>query len=353
MLSKYLKEVCEMEKNRYLLQWMLNIEKEKVAKIIDRKEELIKERSKAPKLEKPPEYQPSSYISPGFVFLISLITGAAIGTVLWFVLCHVIDIFLYIVTGFSGDSWDSWGEGISIVIAVILVVADLCIALYLADKKARDYEKEEREQTELTNERIKAKHEEFRKKMDESIATLTDAKIECDRNISVLQAYLSQEEKTLQMYYALNVVHRKYWNFDAMCKMFEYIQSGRCITLYGPSGAYDTYERERREDIIIEKLDMVLSKLDEIKGTNIMLYRAMQNVSYNLDRVYEGISTYQRTIEGIGRDLGKSIGSLEKNMAASNLLLEINNSNLQQLKEYEEYQNFAVRQSRLNEGHWY
>ena len=81
--------------------------------------------------------------------------------------------------------------------------------------------------------------------------------------------------KTLDKLYSMNVIHPKYRNFLAVSQLYEYIETGRAFTLEGHEGAYNLYENELRQNIIIMQLDRIQEQLEEIKRNQQMIYSAI------------------------------------------------------------------------------
>ncbi|MBR6096095.1 MAG: hypothetical protein IKP82_03985 [Oscillospiraceae bacterium] len=69
---------------------------------------------------------------------------------------------------------------------------------------------------------------------------------------------ISQVNETLNKYYNTGVIYPKYYGLVPITMFCEYIESGRCSSLTGYNGAYNTYENENRLNIIITKLDIII-----------------------------------------------------------------------------------------------
>ena len=91
-----------------------------------------------------------------------------------------------------------------------------------------------------------------------------------------LDAPLQGTQALLTRYYDLNIIFPKYRSMVAMTTIYEYFASGRCSELTGPDGAYNLYEAELRQDLIINKLDVIIRQLDQIKQNQYMLYQEMR-----------------------------------------------------------------------------
>lgn len=97
-----------------------------------------------------------------------------------------------------------------------------------------------------------------------------------DDRISNVKKDLKDVEKTMSKYYDLDVIYPKYRNLVALTTFIEYLESGRCKSLYGYTGCYNVYEQELRQNTIIGKLDQVLIQLDQIKKVQFATYLAIQ-----------------------------------------------------------------------------
>ena len=94
--------------------------------------------------------------------------------------------------------------------------------------------------------------------------------------IRQIDAHLQETQALLARYYDLNIIFPKYRGMVAMATIYEYFASGRCSELTGPDGAYNLYESELRQDLIINKLDVIIRQLDQIKQNQYVLYQEMQ-----------------------------------------------------------------------------
>ena len=100
---------------------------------------------------------------------------------------------------------------------------------------------------------------------------------------SILQSRINDIERqknkttnTLNQLYAVGIVYPKYHALVPIVMFCEYIESGRCDALEGHEGAYNIYENELRQNIIISKLDAVINKLDQIRQNQYMLAAAIE-----------------------------------------------------------------------------
>lgn len=98
-------------------------------------------------------------------------------------------------------------------------------------------------------------------------------------------------QKVLHMYYQKNIVYKKYQNLVAIASFYEYLDSGICSKLEGHEGCYNKYDTELQLKTIIEKLDVIIEKLDQIEMNQHMLYTAIKEGNNIAKRIESQIST--------------------------------------------------------------
>lgn len=114
-----------------------------------------------------------------------------------------------------------------------------------------------------------------------------------------IEKYCIETEDVLKKMYSNNIIYPKYQNLVAVGMFCEYFDSGRCVTLEGHEGAYNIYENEIRQNIIISKLDDIIYKLDSIERNQYFVYQAIQNSN--------------KTIKKISKELLSQIDRIEDN----------------------------------------
>ena len=114
------------------------------------------------------------------------------------------------------------------------------------------------------------------KKNSEQLVIYNEQKEIIVGRISNIEKDLDDVTKTLNKYYDVDVIYPKYRNLVAVTTFIEYLESGRCKSLYGYTGCYNVYEQEIRQNAIIGKLDQVLAQLDQIKKVQFATYLAVQ-----------------------------------------------------------------------------
>lgn len=100
-----------------------------------------------------------------------------------------------------------------------------------------------------------------------------------------LDQMIQNTKNVLDCYYQKNIIYPKYWNWVAVASFYEYLSSGRCTSLEGHEGAYNIFENESRQDLIIRKLDEVIENLNEIKENQYMLYSEIKQQNETVSKL--------------------------------------------------------------------
>lgn len=119
-----------------------------------------------------------------------------------------------------------------------------------------------------------------------------------------IQFHLKANGILLKNLYALDIISPEYRHMTAVLTMLGYLQSRRCTQLIGHGGAYDTFAFEALHKKIIEKLDVAIGMLDQIRQSQFLLYEAICDANNTLQRIQ---SQSERIISGTDR--------IEKNTA--------------------------------------
>ena len=139
---------------------------------------------------------------------------------------------------------------------------------------------------------------------------------------SLKKAYQAEKD-----YLSPGILFPKYATMPAVSTIYEYILSGRCSELTGPAGAYNLYEGEIRADRVIEQLDSINEKLDQIKANQYMLYQAIQSVGSqlsSLNRAAKTMVSELRTMNTTLNDISESAAITAYNTAQTAYYSKVN-----------------------------
>ena len=135
-----------------------------------------------------------------------------------------------------------------------------------------------------------------------------------------ISAALQTAKKNLSMLYSENILPAKYRNFSAVAKLYEYLSTGRCNTLYGGNGIYDTFEKERIQIFQLEALIRIENSLEEIKENQRLLYNELRDANATLSSIDSTLHSIEKTAERIEENTAISATANQQTAVASQYL---------------------------------
>ncbi len=213
---------------------------------------------------------------------------------------------------------DIWYKRIAIIFSdlstlIVFVAAVLVIyTIYTFYKYFSSVKK-----TKNKNEKIKQENIEINKNNQKYLKIQNKIQKKLEEEVVFLNSKIIETEDLLKKYYEMNIIFSKYRNLICISSINEYFESGRCKTLEGHEGAYNILENEIRLNLIINKLDNILEKLDQIKEHQYMLYAAIQHSNNIIQTIGNEIKIMNNQIEAIENN---------SSIAAYNSQITTNNS---------------------------
>ena len=117
----------------------------------------------------------------------------------------------------------------------------------------------------------------------------------------VVAAEKSNTQKVLNQYYAKDLIYPKYRTLEAICTIYEYLESGICTELTGYTGAYNMLEAEARANRICLRLDRIQGSLNRIEQNQRLLYQAVSEgfaqTNTLLARTLSSVQGLQRSVD--------------------------------------------------------
>ena len=99
----------------------------------------------------------------------------------------------------------------------------------------------------------------------------------------------AQLKQSLDTLYSADIIFPKYRNLVAVSAIYEYLSSGRCDRLDGSNGAYNLYEMELRQNIVIGQLSAILSNLEQIRTSQYTLYQEITSANNKSSHILSNI----------------------------------------------------------------
>ena len=243
--------------------------------------------------------------------------SGAITSTMFFIVCGILSLICS-VGMFCIDSSD---EMITLgVLFIVLAIISLAFGIgtrsYLIKtsiKEKSEYEIAMKAYVEKKSQ-VKKRYAQKKKEYDEW-ATIRRKEIQeryendcrlADRNyqaaqetVQQLEAPLAQTKELLEKFYQTDWLFPKYRNLVAVCTIYEYFASGRCDELIGSTGAYNLYEAEVRQNLIINQLEIIADKLDQIKANQYMLYTQLEANNRIIGEVSQDIKAIMNSTQEI------------------------------------------------------
>lgn len=149
---------------------------------------------------------------------------------------------------------------------------------------------------------------------DERVAAY---KSRCTKTIDEIFRVRNELEYALITFYHQNIIYPKYRNFVAVTTIYEYLASGRCDTLEGADGAYNLYEMELRQNIIIGQLSSVLDSLEQIKNNQFTLYKEITEANQKSADLLSDISNNTKFSAYANKEIAKVNRIIAQNTEAT------------------------------------
>lgn len=112
----------------------------------------------------------------------------------------------------------------------------------------------------------------------------------CGSQLSLLTEAGTALRTARDTLYQMDVIYPKYRNIVAVSSIYEYLASGRCSRLDGPDGAYNLYEMELRQNIVIGQLSAISGNLEQIKNNQYTLYQDLLTANHQSFEMLSDIS---------------------------------------------------------------
>lgn len=90
---------------------------------------------------------------------------------------------------------------------------------------------------------------------------------------------MAELREKIEQAYSVDIIYPKYRGLVSISMFVEYFETGRCDALTGHEGAYNLYESELRQNLIISSLKNITNKMDDMKQRQYRLYSAIKDAN--------------------------------------------------------------------------
>lgn len=167
----------------------------------------------------------------------------------------------------ESQSWTKFLIGLfpGIIIGGFLLILGVTISTTIAKKKNAQANIRIEKESKL----IQQQNEKKRKNVQWQVKQI-------EEKMSIIKNQYLETNNILQSYYDLGIIDNKYRYFDAISKIYEYFESGKCSKLTGHGGAYNLFEEEVVLNGIILRSKEIVHQLENIKQNQRTLYSVLQ-----------------------------------------------------------------------------
>lgn len=113
---------------------------------------------------------------------------------------------------------------------------------------------------------------------------------------------LKNAKMNRQRFYAENVIPEKYRSLETVATLYEYIDTGRCNTVTGHGGIYDTYETERVQIAQLMQMIRMNDTLDRLENNQRYICRQLANINTKVAQIESSLKDIQKTNAQIARN---------------------------------------------------
>lgn len=110
-----------------------------------------------------------------------------------------------------------------------------------------------------------------------------------EESIKKIDEIYLETTNILEELYSANIIFDKYRNLAAITMFFEYFSSSRVFELEGKDGAYNLYESELRQNLIINNLNKINDNLEQIKDNQYCMYNELKNINSSLEIINKNL----------------------------------------------------------------
>lgn len=247
--------------------------------------------------------------------------GMVLGPIVW----AIIRFIIYIFSGnllsqafayfWDGVFWSALKQGFfgGIVIGAIFGII-FFVSGMISDVNTSNDLKKHKKHVNGVNQQVEEKNRQIAMSNKKKKNRLLNRNNLINGEIKTIYANALTTKKILDKAYGLDVIHPKYrYNLSYICAIFEYLDTGRCYTLEGHEGAYNLLEKDIKYNIINDKLDVIITKLDQIQENQSELYNVMMEINHNIDGLHKSIEASSQNIVNNMSGIKERIDAIEYN----------------------------------------
>lgn len=155
------------------------------------------------------------------------------------------------------------------------------------------------------------------KQFEENLQSLAVKENALSKRQEEIKTALMSAKKELQQIYSCNALPDKYRNLTAVVTLYEYLQTGRCNTIQGHGGIYDTYETERIHLAQLQQMIEINQRLSNIEDNQRYICRELRQVNNTLSHISSTLGEIEKTNARIAENTAISAAANQQTAAAA------------------------------------
>ncbi len=210
----------------------------------------------------------------------------------------------------------------TVVFYIFTFVGPIATASYTTNKSNYKKSMAEADSSSINSERrrqeIILKEKEKQADNDYKLSIIEETELQEKQN--EISTALQSAKKNLAQVYSEDVLPAKYRNLTAVATLYEYLETGRCNTIQGHGGIYDTYEVEK---IAMERLRQQIitnQTLSRIEDNQRYICQELRQANQTLSRISSSLSEIEKTNAEIAKNTAISAVANQQTAAATSWL---------------------------------
>ena len=210
------------------------------------------------------------------------------------------------------------GLSVMVVGSIFTGILPICLGVFFSNKrKAVQFEEEAKELASRTSERrqqmiLQAQESEAE---NDWVVNHIEEAVVSERQEEIQNALIAAKNNLAQIY-SENVLPPKYRSLTAVATLYEYLETGRCNTIRGHGGIYDTYEVEKIQLEQLYQMMQTNAKLSNIEENQRYICQELRQANRTLSSINSSLTEIEKTNAEIAKNTAISAAANQQTAAA-------------------------------------
>ena len=127
-------------------------------------------------------------------------------------------------------------------------------------------------------------------------------------------------KNSLMQIYSENVLPQKYRTLTAVATLYEYLETGRCNTIQGHGGIYDTYEVESLHLAQLQQMVQMNQTLSRMEDNQRYICQELRQANLTLSSINASLNEIEKTNAEIAKNTAISAAANQQTAVATSWL---------------------------------